>query len=302
MTPSAKAERAAKARLREAEETGCHGLLRGIARSLRTDEAWEAEIAHRDYGPFYCPSCFSDVVLRKCAEKVDHFAHKSRLSPVLGPKEMLLHNACTAEICMALEGRFPEGKWAVQRRIPENRILKIPTLEPDISGRMGGTRVAIEVQISALTVPRIVQRTRDYARRGIALVWIVPLSQPLGNEPFRPRLYERYLHSIFYGRTYYWWSGQGLTVKPVHYGPATRHIEYRECHDNGQLESAGGYNAAYKTIKTPEYGRDLNLCDDFFADSRATFTPENEKKKVPACLRKVCTTPTKTGIDAQHFN
>lgn len=240
MKSSDREARAAKARLREAEETGCHGLIRGIARTTRGDEEWEAELAHRDYGPFYCPACLSNVVLRKCVEKIDHFAHKSRLSPVLGPKQMLLHNACTEEICAELVSRFPDGNWAIERPILENKIRKIPTLVPDISGRMGEIRVAVEVQVSSLTIPRIVQRTRDYARRGIALVWIVPLSEPLGDQPFRPRLYERYLHSIFFGRTYYWWKGLGLTVKPVHYGPATREIEYREWYENGQLETSGG--------------------------------------------------------------
>ena len=275
---------AAEARQREAEETGCHGLLGGTARSFRDDEVWEAEIAHRDYGPFYCSTCFSDVVLRKCVEKIDHFAHKSRLSPVLGPKEMLLHNACTREICAALASRFPDGKWEVERPIPEDKDRKIPKLVPDISGRMNGVRVAIEVQVSSLTIPRIVQRTKDYEKRGIPLVWIVPLSEPLGDIPFRPRLYERYLHSIFYGRTYYWWRGQGLTVKPVHYGPAVRHIPYSEWYEDGQLESAGGYDATYKTIKTPEYGPDLNLCDDFKSHRRSAFTPDNERKEVPPSL------------------
>lgn len=276
-------KRVARAREREAEEAGCTGLLQGKARNLHTGEEWHADSAHKDSGPFYCPVCNADAVLKKCVEKVDHFAHKSRLSPVLGPKEMLLHDACTREICDALQSRHPDGKWAVQRTIPESKSHRIPTLVPDISGRIEGTPVAIEVQASALTVPRIVQRTRDYARRGIALVWLVPLSEPLGSTPFRPRLYERYLHSIFYGRTYYWWTGMGLTVSPIHYGPATRMIEYREWHENGQLESSGGYEATYKTIKTPIYGETLDLSKNFLLDERAAFTPENERKEVPPC-------------------
>lgn len=270
-------------RQRDAEEVGCYGLFHGIARNLYTHEEWNARSAYKADGPFYCPTCFSDAVLRKCAQKVDHFAHKARLSPVLGPKEKKLHDACTSEICGLLQQHFPEGKWAVERLIPENKAYGIKALVPDISGRVGETRVAIEVQVSALTIPRIVQRTTDYAKRGIALVWIVPLYEPLGDIPFRPRLYERYLHSIFFGRTYYWWAGRGLTVTPVHYGPASRHIEYREWIEDGEEQSAGGFSLAYKIIKTPIYGADISLHRDFLGENRGSFTPENERKEVPAC-------------------
>lgn len=270
-------------RRQEAEEVGCYGLFRGVARNLHTHDEWAAEAAYKADGPFYCPTCFSDAVLRKCAQKVDHFAHKARLSPVLGPKEKVLHDACTSEICSRMQARFPEGKWAVERLIRENKEHKIKALVPDISGRIGETRVAIEVQVSALTIPRIVQRTTDYAKRGIALIWIVPLHEPLGDVPFRPRLYERYLHSIYFGRTYYWWAGQGLTLKPVHYGLARRHIEYREWFEDGEEQSAGGFDLAYKIIKTPIYGPDLDLCHNFSAEDRGSFTPENERKEVPPC-------------------
>lgn len=276
-------EQAEQDRLREAEEVGCYGLLRGVARSLQTDEEWQAEIAHRDYGPFYCPVCYSDAVLRKCTEKIDHYAHKSRLSPVLGPKETALHAACKEEIRAQLANRFPDGKWASEREIPENKEHKIPLLRPDVSGRIGDHRVVVEVQASALTIPKIVKRTQAYAKRGICILWVVPLHEPLGHLPFRPRLYERYLHSIYYGRVYYWWAGQGVTLTPVHYGPAKRHIEYREWYEDGEEQSAGGYEATYKTIKTPIYGAPLNLSTDFTLEERGAFTPENERKEVPAC-------------------
>ena len=254
-----KDQQVAKARLAEAEETGCYGLLSGLARNLHTNEEWHAETAYKADGPFFCPNCFSDVVIRKCAEKIDHFAHKSRLSLVLGIKQMALHDACTNEICSLLAYRYPNGKWEVERLIRKSEKCKTPVLIPDISGRINHVPIAIEVQISALTIPRIVQRTRGYARRGVALIWIVPLSEPLGTVPFRPRLYERYLHSIYFGRTYYWWAGQGLNVKPVHYGAATRHIEYREWFADGQQESAGDYVCTIQNYKNSRIWSGLEL-------------------------------------------
>jgi len=117
-----------------------------------------------------------------------------------------------------LQERFPDGKWEKERTIPEHKERNIPQLRPDLSGRIRGRRVAIEIQASTLTIAKLIKRLTDYTKRDISLLWLVPLREPLGELPFRPRLYERYLHNIYYGRTYYWWAGQGLVIKPVHYG------------------------------------------------------------------------------------
>lgn len=269
---------------REAEEVGCFGLVGGAARNLYTRREFLADQCTKNDGPFYCPSCFSDAVLRKCTEKIDHFAHKARLTPVIGPEESNLHSQCKDEILSFLQERFPNGKWEKERVISENKPKRIPELRPDISGRIQDVRIAVEVQASALTVPKIIKRAKDYTARGIALLWVVPLREPLGDRPFRPRLYERYLHSIYYGRTYYWWRGQGLILRPVHYGPAMRHVEYREWIENGVQVNGGGYDARYRIVKKPIYGRDVNIADNFVRESRAEFVPDNERKAVPACL------------------
>lgn len=270
--------------LREAAEVGCSGLVGGFARNLYTHDVYDAETSTKADGPFYCAACKSDAILHKCTEKIDHFAHIARLSPVLGPLESELHQQCKLEICGALAELHPEGKWAVERPIPANAEMEVPELRPDISGRILGHRIAIEVQASALTPTKIVKRSSSYAKRGIALLWIVPLHEPLGVEPIRPRLFERYLHSIYYGRTYYWWAGRGHSVLPVHYGPATRHVEYREWMEDGEQQSGGGYDAEYKIIKKPQPGPPVLIDADFEHHQREEFTPENERKKVPECI------------------
>lgn len=271
-------------RQQEAEEVGCSGLVDGCAKHLYTHQIFYASQCTKNEGPFYCSECFSDAVVRKCHEKKDHFAHKARLSPAIGPEEGELHRQCKNEIASQLHERFPDGNWATERTIPERKDIKVPELRPDISGRINGVRVAIEVQASTLTIGKIVKRAQDYTKRGIALLWLVPLHEPLGVLPFRPRLYERYLHSIYYGRTYYWWAGLGLVLKPVHYGQELRHVEYREWYENGEHMEGGGYVAKYRIIKKPVYGADINIADDFVAHSRGEFVPENEKKTVPRCL------------------
>lgn len=270
--------------LQEAEEVGCTGIIQGSARNLYTHQICEADTSTKADGPFYCALCKTDALLRKCTEKIDHFAHIARLSPVLGPRETELHRMCKEEICRALSERHPEGNWATERTIPANIHKRIPELRPDVSGRISDQRIAIEVQASTLTPTKIIKRSVAYAKRGIALLWVVPLREPLGVEPLRPRLYESYLHSLYFGRTYYWWPGCRHTLVPVHYGSASRHVEYREWFEDGMQQSGGGYDAEYKIIKTPIHGPGLLIDADFGVHCRIEFTPENERKKVPSCI------------------
>lgn len=271
-------------RQRDAEEFGCYGLVGGGAKVLRTEQMVYAYDVCREDGPFYCAVCYSDAIVKKCTEKKDHFAHIAPLSPALSEGESERHLECKREICAALQVRHPEGKWEVERTIPANSEKKIREVRPDISGRIQQGRVAIEVQASALSITGILKRTLTYSKRGIPILWVVPLRGPLTDEVFRPRLYERYFHSIYFGRTYYWWPGLGASVVPVHYGSATRHIPYSEWYEEGGEHcEAGGYDKDYKAIKSPMFGPPLDISSNFAASTRGAFTPDNERKAVPAC-------------------
>lgn len=284
LTDEEKREAAAKKRIeRDAYEVGCDGLINGNAVVTRTGRrVYPHEVTKLD-GPFHCGKCMSDCVHRRCVEKRDHFAHKARLSPVVESKDYRLHRDCQREICDELRRVFPDGKWACERPIPAKESR--PRLVPDISGRMGELRVVIEVQASSMTIPKIVKRAAAYHSIGIAILWLVPLKKPLGDEIFRPRLYERYFHSIYFGRTYYWTHGDGLNVTPIHYGIAERWIDSREWYDSdGESRSGGGYSKPYRTIKLPRYEptkSQLNIAEDFYRHTRPDFTPWNERKAVP---------------------
>ncbi|MDF1817809.1 MAG: competence protein CoiA family protein [Immundisolibacteraceae bacterium] len=271
--------------LRAAEEVGCFGLVGGAAKNIRTNKTHYAINSSRSDGPFYCGSCFSDAVLKKCSEKRDHFAHKTPLTPVLPKGESELHQKCKEVICDHLSGIFPHGNWATERPIEKNKLKKLTALRPDISGRIEEKPLAIEIQASSLTIPEIIKRTKSYSRRKIAILWVVPLSEELKKTPFRPRLYERYFHSIYYGRAYYWWPALGEKLVPVHYGVSKRHIDLSSWYDeSGSYQEAGGYDKPYKVIKAPECGAKLNIETGFKFHSRDEFTPDNERKSVPACI------------------
>jgi hypothetical protein len=272
---------------RQAHEAGCFGLVDGYAFSERLKRDVSADDATHDDGPFICRGCLADAVLRKCTEKIHHYAHHARTSPTISSEETALHHGCLDEILACLKSRFPQGRWEKNRAIPENKEYGLAKVVPDISGRLGGTddqRLVIEAQVSFLTLPKILKRCSVYTKRRIPILWIVPLKDELGLEPFRPRLFERYLHSIYFGRVYYWRPGFGTKLLPVHYGLAERHIPYSEWFDvdNQEEREAGGFNKPYKIIKTPVATNQIDLVEDFHAHSREEFRPWNERKKVPA--------------------
>ena len=183
-----------------------------------------------------------------------------------------------------MQKAFPDGNWQVERPIPENKEKKITELKPDISGRINGKPIVIEVQASSLTLPKIIKRVNGYYARKTSILWIVPLKEDLGTENFRPRQYERYLHSIYYGKVFYWLKGNGSLVQPIHFDDADRWIEESHWFEkDGTERSEGGYFKTYKTIVKPNYGKQVDI-KDFICYEREEFTPKNENKSVPKCL------------------
>jgi len=263
----------------------CTGLIHRTALKKSDNSVVIASLVRKSDGPFFCKECLSDVIVRKCSEKVDHFAHIARTSPVIKSKNKTLHNKCRDLFLDALMLRYPEGKLAAEREIPEIKEKNLKKIVPDISGRINGKAVAIEVQLSPYTINRISEKLVEYKKRKVAVLYIVPLYDSLGDEPFRPRLYEKYLHSLYYGRVYYWSIELGTKLLPVHYSPTKRWIEESSWFDSeGNEESAGGYFLTYRTIKKPNYGNKIDIWQDFLFDKKFEFVPKNAKKAIPECL------------------
>jgi len=255
--------------------------IKTVAYMYSSNQLISASDANKSDGPFYCPDTFEDLIVRKCVEKQDHFAYSGRRSNVYGEGESKLHLECKNEICEALKEAFPSGKWEVERPIPENKEQKRAKLVPDISGRINKKPIAIEIQKSSLSLRTIIKRMKGYSSLGISILWIVPLKEDLGSEKFKPRLYEKYLHSIYYGRIYYWLKGNGSKVIPVHYDKASRMIEASSWYESDGTEmSAGGYEKTYKTIFIPNYSNVIDI-KNFIIEKRKKFIPANEKKAIP---------------------
>lgn len=271
--------------LRDSHEAGCFGLVDGYAIQKLTGKRVHATDVRKSDGPFFCKDCLSDVVHRHCTEMRDHFAHHARLSPIVLQGESRLHSECKKSLYDALRARFPSTKWVCDSvRIPANKEKGIPALQPDIGGWLDGKRICIEVQSSTLTISRILKRSLAYNARGISILWVVPLKEALGDEIFRPRLFERYLHSIFFGRVYYWHADLVHKVLPVHFGMASAYIEKREWYEDGELQEAGDYERPYKRIRrpVPHPCGPIPIEDAFRHEFRDAHLPWNERKAVPA--------------------
>lgn len=240
-----------------------------------------SEVTKED-GPFYCDETFEELIVRKCTEKIDHFAYKARMSPI-AKNQSELHTECQNELLELLQRTFSNGKWKAERQnFTENEEKGHKKVVPDLSGRINDKGVIIEIQKSTLSVKTILHRTEQYTKRGGYILWIVPLTEQLGSEYFRPRLFERFLHTMYYGRVYYWYKGNGVKLIPVHFGTAERWIEETTWFDeNGEEQTAGGYDKPFLRVKKPEFGKVVDLTTDFKFDDREAFELENDKLSVP---------------------
>lgn len=256
------------------------------ANKVRDNQPIHAKVAQKEKdGPFYCPETNEELIVRHCIEKIDHFAYKARLSPIMNKEETELHKSCKQEIREALKDAIPEGNWEIERQgLNEDNAKGYKKVIPDISGRVGGKGIIIEIQASFLSIQRIIQRTLEYNKRGGYLLWVIPLTEHLGKEEFRPRLFERFLHQMYYGRTYYWVKGNGRLLIPTHYDTAERYIEVSNWFESdGGERVEGGYYKPYLRIKKPLYGKMVDIASDFVGEERSTFVPDNEKMEIPAC-------------------
>ena len=146
--------------------------------------------------------------------------------------------------------------------------------------------VVIEVQRSYLNVKTITHRTTQYTKRGAHIVWVVPLKSDIGDSFFRPRLFEKFLHSMYYGRVYYWKSGFGSKVLPIHFQAAERWINAATWFDvdQGEERTEGGYWKIFRTIRKGNPAQLLDIGDHFTFERALEFVPENDELKVPERL------------------
>jgi len=216
----------------------------------------------KNTGPFKCPSCNEGVVLRCGTLRLPHFAHKPPVTCSYGKGETEDHRRCKAEIYAALLKRTDVTDVVLERPLGDVR--------PDVSAVIRGVRVAIEVQISALRLETVIHRTKEYARRGIALLWLSPWTRALDDDRYSPRAWERWFHAAYFGQVFYW--KQGLTVIPYRFDPYHLEVPELEWRDKaGRLQMSKAHHRRSKRYRRPVSGAPLHLVRDFAPLSRDSF-------------------------------
>src|SRR5215208_6240944 len=142
--------------------------------------AWEVE---RSEGPFLCFCCKQTVTLRKGEIKAPHFAHMPPVTCEYGSGESEAHRRCKIALYESLSSHPRVRKCEMER--------DLGTVRPDVSAYINDVPVAIEVQLSNLSLPRIQYRTAEYARKGIYVLWLAIYTSDLEEELYSPRPWEQ---------------------------------------------------------------------------------------------------------------
>lgn len=209
--------------------------------------------------PFFCLECGDPVILKTGKNKINHFAHENPLACRYAEGESEAHRKCKMEIYNAL----------LQTAGVEEVVLErcLDTVRPDVSAYIKGTPVAIEVQISNLSIEEIMHRTIEYFRKGVAVLWLLQWTPQLDGKRYTPKLWEKWLHACYFGRVYYW--KDGLTVISYEFEPSLKSIPRKSWYDtNGRKQTAGGYSVRSKRFKAAIRGKTFNLATDFVPRNR----------------------------------
>jgi competence protein CoiA len=166
--------------------------------------AWEVE---RQEGPFLCFCCQQIVTLRKGEIKAPHFAHIPPVICEYGTGESEAHRRCKIALYESLSAHLCVRKCEMERNLG--------TVRPDVSAYINDVPVAVEVQLSNLSLARIQYRTAEYARRGIYVLWLSIKTTDFKTKLYSPSPWERWLHAAYFGRVYYWL--EGLQILPIHF-------------------------------------------------------------------------------------
>jgi competence protein CoiA len=163
------------------------------------------------------------------------------------------------EIFQALRKEPHVRNVALERPIGNNR--------PDVSAYIYGVPVAIEVQISSLSLETITRRTLEYARNGMYVLWLLQWTPELDARRYIPRLWEKWIHAAYFGRVYYW--TEGLTVLSYHFDPHFKSVPKKSWYsDDGKKMTGGGFSRRSKLHRTAIRGEAFNLATDFVPRSR----------------------------------
>lgn len=218
-----------------------------------------ADLELKSRGPFVCAQCHETVSLKIDKSRVNHFAHVNPLACEYVTGESNTHRRCKMEIYEALKRECHVRDVALER--PLGRV------RPDVSAYFKDIPVAIEVQISCLSVETIMRRTIEYHRKGIYVLWLLQWTPKLEAKRYSPQLWEKWVHAAYLGRAYYWI--EKLSVACYRFEPHLVAVPKTSWYSKqGTKTTANGYTRRSKRHRTAVREKLLNLATDFIPKER----------------------------------
>src|SRR5579859_69771 len=206
----------------------------------------------KEDSPFTCPMCKSGVLVKKGRVKIHHSSHIPPSNCVYGEGESEKHREAKQGIYETLQHHPDITKLQLERPLGDVR--------PDISFYLRNIPIAIEVQVSTLSLDTIERRTRAYTNKGIALLWTspCPLTLEYNTKKYSPLQWEKYLHAMYFGKMYYWVEGE--TLQPVRFDEHRIYVEESSWYDSdGEACYAGGYHRYAKRYRTPYFFKEVDI-------------------------------------------
>ena len=180
------------------------------------------------------------------------------------------HRACKFEIYEALRNAPGVRDAALER--------SLGAVRPDVSAYINNVPVAIEVQVSSLSLDTITRRTIAYAQKGVYVLWLLQWTPGLDEQRYTPTLWEKWIHAAYFGRVYYWVTG--LTIASYHLDAHFTTVPKKSwLNRKHKRVTVGGYSKRSKRYRTALRGETLNLVTDFQPKQRYWW--EGNGLKVP---------------------
>lgn len=189
-----------------------------------------------------CPFCKENVIFVCGAQKITHFRHftKSECSPEPETEEHI-----------KMKQFFIDNLKLNKDSIEVN----LGFARPDVF--IKERNLAIEVQHSAISEEKFLERTTNYTNNGIYVLWV--FDECLLGEANRISKLLKKAHELYFGRVYIFRKNG---IFPAHFNPVERWVEEREIPEyiedfeeyknNGfepYFKKVGGYWKTLKTIK-----------------------------------------------------
>jgi competence protein CoiA len=110
-------------------------------------------------------------------------------------------------------------------------------------------------------------RTIEYASKGIFVLWLLQWTPKLDAKRYTPQLWEKWLHTAYFGRVYYWM--EGLKVASYQFEADFKTIPKKSWYsERGKKITAGGYSRKTKRYRRAIRENILNLANDFVPKKR----------------------------------